>query len=223
MDVPVKTWCDLPDVGSMTIPITTVNRDRFRIYLDGGKQVLDVQLPCPDSYFFSVPTNVDGWSGQFAAQNCPDGPVFSDAMEQSFEGGRMLWLNGQVYVLQSAGGGLQIFDAMTVTESLSLELPPGKYLPDPAFFEAVWQTQTLWSGQTVRDALGWGTASSQSFENISQRPWETKFALDGSGAIVNRSGPSSVFQYLRLANGQTIFLSLYIGHGKSPYWEYVVP
>jgi hypothetical protein len=119
---------------------------------------------------------------------------------------------------------VRVLDAATTyteTNPSGLEPPAGKVPPDSALFEKAWRYENLWAGPAVREALGWALAPAQHFQGVSQHPWETKFVVDENGGIVNASGPYSPFQYLRLSDGRTAFLSLYIGHGAQPYWVHL--
>jgi hypothetical protein len=231
VDGAVRTWCDLPATGSLTLSVPTENRDRFRVYLDGGLGKIDVRLPCPDPYFFDIPTAGDAWALGFAQTHCADQPRYADAVEQAFEGGRLLALDQKVYALLGSSaesrGAVQLFDAATPftdTTPAPLEVPAGKYPPAPAVFENVWRYEHLdYTGPAVREALGWAVAPPQTFQSVVESPWQTRFAVSASGDLENQSRVYPYFSYVRLSDGRAIFVSLYIGHGMQPYWAYLNP
>lgn len=146
---------------------------------------------------------------------CADeAPVIVPASEQAFEKGRMLWLQngpdqagGQIYVLL-ANGEAEIYpDTWTPADPESdpgIAPPSGMYQPVMGFGK-VWRTETLGTGQSVREALGWAVAHEQSYRGLYQRA----------------STESSRSIYLRAADRQTINVFLPQG-GTHTRWEFVV-
>ncbi len=158
-----------------------------------------IEWPCPYSYFFTP---------EPAA--CPLGPpTITDAAQQEFENGRMLWLAviegdtavyKQILVL-SNDGSWQLYDDTwredEPRDDPSLTPPEGLSQPIRGFGK-VWRTH-----EEVRNKLGWATGSEQGFTSMWQ--WRTQESI-----------PS--IAYAQLADGKIIELAG-DGSGGWSYWE----
>jgi hypothetical protein len=223
--------CTLPDAGSLTVSIPMANRDRFAITIDDSGAGVGVRLPCPDPYFWDVSAAPDSGGKSMAQNNCAASPPVSyEAVDQVFEGGRMLAVDNQVFVFDASSGGRErttVFHAgATYTTSAEpLAASAGKYPPDPAAFEKVWRDGYIWNSttSTVREALGWALAPAQAFQAVSQRPWLTGLGPGEDGTWHNWGKPDPDYQYVRLSDGRVIFVSLYARHGSTPSWEVIGP
>lgn len=125
----------------------------------------------PSGGFALVFTNNPDISAQLGCPlgNPPD-IVTINAAYQTFEGGFMVWLAGEIYVVYRTGGIYQRF-ADTFTEGIDPEqgaqvAPDGLFAPIRGFLK-------VWSSHAgVRDSLGWAlapeqgtTATTQNFVN----------------------------------------------------------
>jgi hypothetical protein len=209
----------VPPNGSLVVNLEgVVERDRLDFWLEvrnasgatSARQRVD--LPCPDSYFFSSPD---------ASAACPASPpVYSPAAEQLFENGRMLWVQstGTIYVVfgdgspnpsgQPPDGFVQYPDTWKEGEpesDPSLVPPAGRYQPVRGFGK-VWR-----NGE--RDNLGWALGPEQAFDGVIQSPWSTCRHRDlNTRAVVNCSGVDGNHTYLRTADGRLILLTGFLNH-----------
>jgi hypothetical protein len=134
---------------------------------------IHIQFPCPTSLFFSP-----GWRsdccGQCANFGCPE-PVFtSDAAEQHFEHGTMIWVKEQetIYVLfedvpSGSERAAKLFadewDPSQPDHDSSLVPPDGLYQPVRGF-GLVWR-----QNPEVRERLGWAVDQEAAFVTTVQR------------------------------------------------------
>jgi hypothetical protein len=162
---------------------------------------LVVPILCPYDYFFGIPTTPD---------NCPGtAAVYAPAVEQLFEGGRMIWMQtlGEapgsiIFALYERNGQAYKMYADTwvsnTPEPMPAATPPeGKYQPVRGFGQ-VWQDHP-----DVRERLGWALAPEQPFTGAYQRAWRPYYGTAGAAA------------FLRTADNQTVVLA---GMGDS--WDY---
>jgi hypothetical protein len=229
----VKQWDHLPATGSLTIPLPMANRDRYIVFMAYPPDVdAEVRMPCPDPYFFDIPSASESWGKSVAQTDCAaSAPVSYDAVDQVFEGGRMLAFDNQVFVfaadVNSAGRTTVLHaDATTATTTDPLLVPAGKYPPDPATFERFWRGAHISNAApwlTVREALGWAVAPAQAFQMILQRPWHTNLTYAADGTLRSVGKPDDISLYVRLSDGRAVFVSLYGGHGNRPSWGFVSP
>jgi hypothetical protein len=141
------------------------------------QQTLFVSLRCPDTWFFTP-----------APDSCPAGPaIVSTGAEEHFEGGTMIWVEGQdlIYVLFDDGQSPQWsaygdeWDAGEPEDDPGLTPPAGLYQPIRGF-GLVWREK---SG--VRDRLGWAVDDEVGFITAVQGTSRPKYndtfirALDG--------------------------------------------
>jgi hypothetical protein len=157
-------------------------------------------IRCPYTYFFSQPVDDYRW-------NCPEGPAaITNAAEQYFESGRMIWLEGEkrVYVLLNDGGLYTYEDTWTAeqpTNDPSIKPPAGRYQPVRGFGK-IWRTDLY-----IRSRLGWAMASEQGYQTQLQNSW----------TCCNSS--SSLF-YVRELDNRVVRLS---PNATPPgYWSFVV-
>lgn len=158
-----------------------------------------IEWPCQHSYFF-LPEPA----------TCPLGPpTVTDAAQQEFENGRMLWLAviggdtavyKQILVLGN-DGSWQLYDDTwqegEPRDDPSLAPPAGLSQPIRGFGK-VWRTQT-----EVRQKLGWATAPEQGFTGMWQ--WRSQESIPR-------------IAYVRLADGRVVELAG-DGSGGWSYWE----
>ncbi len=201
-------FLSVPTSGNTTVVVDEDRRHDFEIGLsvsnDAGQTVYrstTIHLRCPYTYFFEpAPT---GWA------NCPYRPPgFSGAAEQTFENGRMIWLQeipGEstrlrvtegplIYVLYTDGQfpQWQRFEDTWTTgqpESDPTIVPPaGRYQPIRGFGK-------LWRNEVeVRDRLGWALEQEREFDGAYQIILEPAYGSDGA--------------YLRSADGRIAVLSV---------------
>jgi hypothetical protein len=219
----------VPPNGSLVVKLeAVVERDTLNFLFEvrnasgAASAQQHVDLPCPDTYFFSLP-------GLTLA--CPaSAPVYTPAAEQLFEHGRMIWLQstGAIYVLYGNGtpkpagqppdGFVQYQDTWKEGEpenDPSLTPPAGLYQPVRGFGK-VWRT-------SEQNNLGWALSPEQGFQAVVQRPWVTCRHRDMStGAIVNCSGADGNHTYLQAADGRLILLIGFLNHTPQ-HWEWVTP
>jgi uncharacterized protein YkwD len=152
-------------VMTHTIALTARNESRFVLTAVNGAEIMvqadvTIHLTCPDSWFF-VP----------APDICPAEPALvSQAAEQQFEQGTMLWVaeTGLIYVLYADGQQpqWQVFvdewQAGDPIDDPGLVPPPGLYQPQRGF-GLVWREQPQ-----VQDRLGWAVAAEEGYETAVQ-------------------------------------------------------
>lgn len=177
----------VPPSGSVTVSTCSDKRSRFTLDIcnstDTGSSrcilpSIYVRPPCANTYIFTIPAS---WH-QTWRDTCPSGPpMTTPAIEQVFEGGKMLRLESGkvVYILYNDGSSTtatdqdtcQIFlDTWTPDEPESIPeiIPPeGLYQPTRGF-------GLIWRGNVeVREALGWALAPEQSFDTMHQESQST--------------------------------------------------
>ena len=128
--------------------------------------------------------------------NCPYDTVVGDAAYQSFEGGHMIWVEGNrtVYVLYSDGQYRSYTDDFQEGDpesDPSIVPPEGLYQPVRGF-GLVWRTNP-----DVRDRLGWAMAPEVGFSGWSQ-------SYTGSGMHNSAT-------FLQFIDGSTVLLSHFGG------------
>jgi hypothetical protein len=154
-----------------------------------------VEWDCALDYFFTP-----------APRRCPlEAATTSQAVEQRFEHGRMVWFGADstIYVFYDNGQYQRFADTWTsgMPESDPEIVPPdGLYQPVRGFGK-VWREQ---SG--VRDGLGWALAPEQAFESARQ-------------AEHHEGSSSGAPQYLRILDGRVIQLGMQV----SGSWQFMTP
>lgn len=190
---------DVNASGQITVGTRTADRDVARFLLEadvGGatvEQPLLIPLHCSELWFFDP-----------APESCPvEPPQTTTQAEQTFERGRMIWVQTQdrIYVVFEDGGSpgwAQYPDDFVEGDperDESLVPPPGMEQPIRGF-GLVWR-----SNQRIRDRLGWATSPEIAFEGMIQ---------------ANSTELSVATQYLRMRDGGIIALD-----GQTNTWEYI--
>jgi hypothetical protein len=173
-----------------TISQRARNRDRFVLFVDGGKlpdaqKMLGITLRCPDEWFFEPAPDI-----------CPaEPPLVSDGAHQPFQHGVMLWSQAEdrIYVLFDDGRNPEWlayqdhFDEGEDPSSDPTLKPPDGFHQPVRGFGMVWREE-----DRVRERLGWGTAREIGYQIAIQRTSYIKYnsiyirALNGG---VWRLGP----------------------------------
>ena len=218
----LNNWRDLPAQGSLDVALDVDPRGRYLFGLgasfaaDPSYYTVPFRFPCPDRFFFQFPANwQDG--GPLSYDRCPAAPAHTPAaLEQAFEGGRMLWLQTDGLILVLYGDGRTpgqpndwwyYTDTWTGAEPETdprFAAPEGRWVPRRGFGK-VWV-----ANEDVRQRLGWALAPEHGFISADQRDWD----VPGHG--------SPEFRFVRAADGSILALTDYAGHGIRPYWQVVV-
>lgn len=192
---------DVNPSGDLTVTTRGADRDvaRFLLEVEGGgttvEQTLLIPLSCPETWFFDP-----------APDSCPVAPPqLSLQAEQTFERGRMVWVQAldRIYVIFEDGRlptWAQFPDNFEEGEpdrDETLVPPPGLEQPIRGF-GLVWRTN-----QRVRDRLGWATTPEVSFEGMYQ---------------ADSAEPSVATMYLRLRDGAILALDAF-----NEQWEVLPP
>ena len=157
--------------GSVVLPIADWERLHHTFVLvaynaagNNTSNSVDVFIRCPYTYFFPLPPENYHWE-------CPAGPATpSDAAEQYFEGGRMIWLGTEkhIYALLNDGGLFAYADTWTAGQPNAdpgITPPPGRYTPVRGFGK-VWSSDPY-----IRSRLGWAMGPEQGYQTQWQRSW----------------------------------------------------
>src|SRR5512139_152604 len=157
--------------GSIVLPVAAQERLYHTFVLNAyntaGYLTADsvtVYIRCPYTYFFAPPAGTYRW-------DCPAGQAAtSDAAEQYFEGGRMIWLGTEkmIYVLLNDGGLYTYADTWTEGQpdvDAGIAPPAGRYKPVRGFGR-VWGSDAY-----IRSRLGWAMAPEQGYQTQFQYRW----------------------------------------------------
>jgi len=181
---------DVNIAGTLTIATRSSDREvaRFVLEAQSGETVVEQQLLIPlrgpEVWFFDPPPDA-----------CPAGPYqFSQQAEQTFERGRMIWVQSQdrIYVIFEDGLAprwVQYPDNFAEGDPErddSLVAPPGLEQPVRGF-GAVWR-----ANPRVRERLGWANSPEIAFEGMIQ---------------ADSAEPSVATQYLRMREGAILALN----------------
>jgi len=157
---------DVNTSGKIVVGTRTGDRDvaRFLLVAEGAganvEQPLLIPLQCPEVWFFDP-----------APEACPAGPSqVSTEVEQTFEHGRMIWVEAQARIYAVFEDGKtprwaqfpDNFKDGDPERDDSLIPPPGLLQPVRGF-GLVWRTNPR-----VRDRLGWATTPEVPFEGMYQ-------------------------------------------------------
>lgn len=155
------------DIGCLVFTLDVADESERHV-----SALFDLRLPCPESLFFAADwrPNCCGLCGN---HGCPDAPITSDAAQQHFERGAMIWVKEQdrIYVLfddvpSGSERACQMFaDEWDEGESdcdPSLIPPDGLYQPIRGF-GLVWR-----QNPDVRQRLGWAADLETAFETTVQ-------------------------------------------------------
>ena len=161
----LSRW-DVNVSGSLTVTTRTSERDAARFEIEGEtlgvtvEQLLLIPLRCPESWFFEP-----------APDSCPAAlPAVSFQAEQTFEGGRMIWVEtlDRIYVIFEDGiepGWAQYPDDWVEGDPErddTLTVPPDLMQPVRGF-GLVWR-----SVPRVQERLGWAVGPEVAFEGMYQ-------------------------------------------------------
>lgn len=183
-----RFW-DVAASGAFDYEIDSYERNRTTFALSAADSAgntematVAVTLRCPDEWFFANPPDI-----------CPASAALkSDAAEQSFEHGFMIWIEEEdrIYILFDDGNSPK-WNAYTDEWDLgependpTLNPPPGLVQPIRGF-GSIWREQP-----SVRERLGWATGGEVAFETALQRTSYAKY---------NET-------YIRAANGSIWYL-----------------
>ncbi|MCD4685381.1 MAG: hypothetical protein K8S97_05555 [Anaerolineae bacterium] len=184
----LSQW-DVNGTGQLTVSTGTADRDvaRFLLEADAGggtvEQLLLIPLSCPEAWFFGP-----------APDACPAAPPqVSMEAEQTFERGRMIWVEVQdrIYVIFEDGRSPawaqypDNFREGDPDRDEGLVPPPGLVQPVRGF-GLIWRTN-----ERVRERLGWATSPEVSFEGMLQS---------------DSAEPSIATLYLRMRDGGIVAL-----------------
>jgi hypothetical protein len=214
-DLPVapghRAWPDLPLNGHLNVMINSEERHSYRFILllsntdvnvMGATDTEFVFFPCPDVFFF----------GEWQYNICPTAPAeHPQAVQQDFQGGRMIWIDSknEVYVMYP-DGLLEVYPTTWVAsepEIVPSMTPPANGFPPASQFDRVWRRD-----HSLREALGWALAPAQEFTSTVQSEYPRGGIADGVP-----------IDFIQLADGSAIGFLISYGHGGHPYWFYVNP
>jgi hypothetical protein len=183
-----QLW-NVPADGSLAVSTRRSDRELVEFVLsvdaDTGQieEILSLPLSCPDAWFF-----------ESAPETCPqDAPLETRVIEQQFERGRMVYVQGTQRVYALFNDGLEPawvefenrYDPATDPES------EGSYVPPPGMVQPIRQLGFLWRGNdTVRNRLGNGLAPESSYDGFVQ----VSGASDSSENLYLSSADGSVLQ-----------------------------
>ncbi len=179
----------MPPNGSLVVDSKGAGRHwhdyELVVYNSAGasdRRVLTVRFPCLYSFFFKAAA-----SYLYDPRLCPDGPAQStQAAEQTFEGGRMIWLEHAAPIRQWdwGSGGKEDFiilalyspgvawpQKQTFVDAWSLNEPDGdpSIVPPAAKFQPIRGFGKVWRTYSdVRQKLGWALTQEQSFVAVYQ-------------------------------------------------------
>ncbi len=199
-DERVWRW-DVNVSGKLVVATGGEDRELARFVLEAAnastsvEQPLLIPLSCPETWYFDPPP-----------ESCPAAPAqLTTQAEQTFERGRMIWVDVQdrIYVLFEDGGSpawaqySDDFQEGDPDRDESLVAPPGLQQPIRGF-GLVWR-----SNPRVRDRLGWATTPEVAFEGAIQ---------------ADSQEPSVATTYLRTRDGAILALDALTGE-----WEMLPP
>jgi hypothetical protein len=132
-----------------------------------------IEFPCPNPLFFS-PDRESACCGFCANYGCPETAITSDAAEQHFERGTMIWIKeyDRIYILfEDVPSGSELacklftdeWDPSQPDHDPSLVPPDGLYQPVRGF-GLVWR-----QNPEVRERLGWAVDQETAFVTTVQR------------------------------------------------------
>jgi hypothetical protein len=190
--LPQSGW-DVEPTGSFVYTIDPGERNYSRFYLyvwdeteRGIGATLTIELRCPDPWFFSPEPDV-----------CPSVPIVSDAAEQHFEGGTMIWIKEKFTDwVEKEGWIIVLYDDARLTtqwQAYEDEWEEGEpdrdptLVPPPRLYQPVRGFGLVWRQYPeVRSRLGWAIDEETGFSTTVQRTTRYKYnsiylhALDGN-------------------------------------------
>jgi hypothetical protein len=162
-------WLNVPPGGTHTFELRGTAYENPPISLsvftdDGGagdiNQSIYLDWPCEHSYFFG-----------YVPHRCPYAPAATtNASQQDFENGRMIWLaeTDTILVLYDDGSWREYDNAWQEGDPIddpAIQAPSGLFQPIRGFGE-VWRNQNEHDG--VRDRLGWAVTPEQAYTTTFQ-------------------------------------------------------
>jgi hypothetical protein len=191
--------------GSLVLPVSDQERLWHEFTLiayntagDSTSNSINVYIRCPFTYFFDM-------EAERYRYDCPAGPmVSSDAAEQYFEGGRMIWVGAEkrIYALLNDGGLYAYADTWTADQpdvDPGITPPSGRYKPVRGFGK-VWGADPY-----IRSRLGWAMGPEQGYQAQVQHTWNCC------------ASPHDEF-YLREFDKR--ITRFWLGQAPSGYWEF---
>jgi len=190
-DERIWRW-DVNISGQLTIGTRSGDRDVARFLLEGEvagatvEQILLIPLQCPEVWYFDP-----------APEACPaEPPQFTLQAEQTFEQGRMIWVEAldRIYVVFEDGASPawaqypDNFSDGDAERDDALSPPEGLQQPIRGF-GLVWRTNTR-----VQERLGWATSPEIAFDGMFQS---------------DSAEPSVATMYFRMRDGGIIALDAY--------------
>jgi hypothetical protein len=192
----IYRW-DVEAEGKITVSTRTSDREVARFLLtaevDGAtiEETLLIPLQCTELWFFDP-----------APAACPaEPPQFSNQVEQTFERGRMIWIESQnrIYVIFEDGNS-PAWAQYPDTYSEGLSEPEDAQLPPAGLERPVRGFGLVWSDNPrVQDRLGWATTP--------EVPYEGMYQADAAEASV-------ATLYLRMRDGNILALD-----AQATTWE----
>ena len=190
--------------GSLTIN-TPTNEENFAIVRYSltlefdGKQIsqrIQVKRDCTWQWYF-LPPSYDFIADQNSRKQtwgyCPSLPIVSQASQQQFERGFMVWIEefGQIWAYNSVGNRLMklqdvYMPGVDIVSDPDIVPPEGLLQPEFGFGK-IWR-----ENPGIRDALGWATAKPVNYQTVD---------------VGNGSDGRNLRRFLRLANGDILLHS----------------
>jgi hypothetical protein len=182
--LPQSGW-DVDTTGSYAyeIPFHDRNHVWFQLYAFDASDEYDVAyltiyLRCPDPWFFSPPP-----------EECPTAPVVSQAAEQHFEHGTMIWIEekNRVYILYNDEVLSPKWESYNDEWDESQPEHDPEIIPPDGLYQPVRGFGLIWrQNPRVRERLGWAVDQERGFVTTVQHTTFFKYnstyigALDGN-------------------------------------------
>ena len=174
--------------GSITVSSNAPDFARFELEAEAGGlseiSRLSLTVGCGETWFFSP-----------APSGCPSSAAnLSLHVEQTFEGGRMIWIQGgrDVYVIftdSETPQWQQYIDQYTDGQPAS---DPGLVPPSPGLIQPVRGFGLIWREQTrVRERLGWATTPEISYDGAVQDSVTATYVRSQQGGILQLNAGGS--------------------------------
>jgi hypothetical protein len=186
------------------------------------KEHLRLDWPCRHQYFFTAEAETDCSIVYSRSCPCPrHAAILTQAAEQPFENGRMIWLQGTddehsypntIVVLYDDvlhGGYTNCYDTEVYEDIWTPDQPDRDpdLTPPPGRYQLIRGFGKLWRGNTsVRERIGWATAPEQGFEGT----WQQLRSESLGGEV-----------FLRTIDGQVVLFSGFWMAGGN--WRLVTP
>jgi hypothetical protein len=206
-------WGDLPPNGTHVFEGHTLypnpNAELVAFDSEGNRveEVLRLDWPCHYAYFFTAETETDCDRSHAAPGLCPCpryAAMFTEAAEQAFENGRMIWLQGTDVEPSYPDTIVVLYDEAISPEDYRAEVYEDTWTPDqaerdpeltppPGRYQPIRRFGKLWrENADMRERIGWATAPERGFTGVWQ-PLES----EGLGGDV----------FLRTIDGQVVLFS----------------